>query len=149
MAATHPRPISYPTPSRLAVAADRVGVFGSLLCAVHCALMPLLLAALPAFGLGLTGLADIDQMVVVFATVLGVTSLTLGFRRHRTFRAWVLLVPGLLLVWAGSFTSLHDHSAAHVLLMVAGGLLIAGAHLLNLRLSHQALLPLPAEAGAR
>jgi hypothetical protein len=136
------------SPSRLATTADRVGVLGSLMCALHCALMPLVLALVPALGVGLSGLGDLDQIVVVFATVLGVTSLSLGFRRHRAFRAWVLLVPGLVLVWAGSFTALHDHSMAHVLLMVAGGLLIAGAHLLNLRLSHQALLPVRVEAGA-
>jgi hypothetical protein len=51
------------------------------------------------------------------------------------------LLPGLALIWIGSFTSLHDHSLAHVLMMVSGGLLIAGAHLLNLRLTHQSLLP--------
>lgn len=148
MAATDPRHRLQSTSARLAATADRVGMLGSLLCAVHCALMPLLLALLPALGVGALGLGDIDQMVVVFATVLGITSLTLGFRRHRAFRAWALLVPGLLLVWAGSFTTLHDHSAAHVLLMVAGGLLIAGAHLLNLRLSHQAVLPVRMQAGA-
>jgi hypothetical protein len=134
--------------SRLGATADRIGVLGSVLCAVHCALMPLLLALLPALGVGALGLGDIDQMLVVFATVLGVTSLSLGFRRHRAFRAWALLLPGLLLVWSGSFTALHDHSAAHMLLMVAGGLLIAGAHLLNLRLSHRRLLPLDLGAEA-
>jgi hypothetical protein len=131
------RPDSNRFALRLTAVADRVGIVGSVLCAVHCAVVPLLVALLPALGLGLFGGADIDQMVAVFATVLGVTSLSVGFRRHRAFRAWALMLPGLALLWAVSFTALHDHSTSHALLMVAGGLLIAGAHFLNLRLTHR------------
>lgn len=116
--------------------ADRVGFAASFLCAVHCALLPLALALLPALGLNLGGWVDIDQAFVVFATLLGLTTLTLGYRRHRAFRAWFLLLPGLALVWAGAFTHLHDHTLTHAVVMTIGGLLLAGAHLLNLRLSH-------------
>jgi uncharacterized membrane protein HdeD (DUF308 family) len=137
-----PKALSTDRLAGLSSAADRVGIVGSMLCAVHCALLPLLAASLPALGLGLLASADLDQMIAVFATVLGVTSLSVGFRRHRAFRAWALLLPGLALLWAGSFTSLHDHSTAHLLLMVAGGLLIAGGHLLNLRLTHRRSAPL-------
>ncbi|MFZ7096944.1 MerC domain-containing protein [Luteimonas dalianensis] len=116
--------------------ADRFGFAASFLCALHCALLPLAVAVLPALGLNVGGWIDFDQAFVVFATVLGVTTLTVGYRRHRAFRAWALLVPGLAMVWAGAFTWLHDHGLAHALIMVAGGLLLAGAHLMNLRLSH-------------
>ncbi|UNK43392.1 MerC domain-containing protein [Luteimonas sp. S4-F44] len=116
--------------------ADRVGFAASFLCAIHCALLPLALALLPALGLNLGGWVDIDQAFVVFATLLGLTTLTLGYRRHRAFRAWFLLLPGLALVWAGAFTHLHDHTLTHVVVMTIGGLLLAGAHLLNLRLTH-------------
>jgi hypothetical protein len=79
-----------------------------------------------------------DQAFVVFATLLGVSTLTLGWRRHRIFRAWALLLPGLALVWAGSFGPLHDHNAVHAVVMTLGGVLLALAHLLNLRLTHLA-----------
>ena len=118
--------------------ADRLGLAASFLCAIHCALVPLILAVVPAFGLKFGGWVDIDQAFVVFATLLGISTLTLGWRRHRVFRAWALLVPGLLLVWLGTFTSLHDHGLRHAVVMVAGGLMLAGAHLLNLRLTHAA-----------
>ena len=116
--------------------ADRFGFAASFLCALHCALLPLAAALLPALGLNVGGWIDFDQAFVVFATVLGVTTLTVGYRRHRAFRAWALLVPGLAMVWAGAFTWLHDHGLAHAVIMVTGGLLLAGAHLVNLRLSH-------------
>lgn len=121
---------------RLLARGDRIGMFGSLLCAVHCALLPLVVAILPTLGLGAFALVDIDQAFTVFATLLGVTTLSYGYRRHRAFHAWVFLVPGLALVWLASFTSLHDHSLWHVLMMVAGGASMATAHFVNLRLTH-------------
>lgn len=130
-------PSRHAVPDHLATA-DRVGMAAATVCAVHCALLPLLLGLAPALGLRLGGLVDFDQAFVVFASLLAATTLALGYRRHRAFRAWALLVPGLVLVWAGSFTSLHDHTAGHLVVMVTGGLLLAGAHMVNLRLTHAA-----------
>lgn len=118
--------------------ADKLGFAASFLCAVHCALLPLAFALLPTLGLSVAGQVDLDQAFTVFATLLGVTTLAFGFRRHRAFRAWALLLPGLALVWLGAFSVLHDHGAAHAVVMTGGGLMIAGAHLVNLRLSHAA-----------
>ncbi|GAA4869568.1 MerC domain-containing protein [Luteimonas vadosa] len=118
--------------------ADRFGFAASFLCAVHCALLPLALALLPALGLNVGGWIDLDQAFVVFATLLGLTTLTLGYRRHRAFRAWALLLPGLVMVWAGAFTSLHTHGLLHAAVMALGGGLLAAAHLANLRLTHGA-----------
>ena len=118
--------------------ADRLGFAASFLCALHCALWPLLLALAPAFGLELGGWIDVDQAFVVFATLLGVSTLALGWRRHRGFHAWMLLIPGLALVWLGAFSPLHNHSLTHAAVMVAGGVLLALAHLVNLRLTHAA-----------
>lgn len=118
--------------------ADRIGFAASLLCAVHCALLPVLLALAPALGLKVGGWIDFDQAFVVFASLLGATTLTLGYRRHRAFHAWVLLVPGLLLVWGASFTPLHEHGPTHTVMMTLGGLALAVAHLVNLRLTHAA-----------
>ena len=117
---------------------DRVGFLASLICALHCAALPLVLAAVPTLGFGVAARMDFDQAFTVFATVLGVASLGLGWRRHRAFAAWLLLIPGLALVWSNSFTTLHEHSAAHALMMVSGGLAIAAAHLVNFRLSCRA-----------
>ncbi|MBJ6981142.1 MerC domain-containing protein [Luteimonas sp. MC1572] len=124
--------------------ADRFGLAASFLCAVHCALLPVALALLPAFGFTVVGWVDIDQAFVVFASLLGATTLSLGYRRHRAFRAWALLLPGLSLVWAGAFTALHTHGFTHAAVMVSGGLLLAAAHLVNLRLTHAAAGSVPA-----
>lgn len=126
------------TPSMTLHKADRVGFAASFLCAIHCALWPWLLALAPAFGLEVSGWIDLDQAFVVFASLLGVSTLSLGWRRHRAFHAWALLVPGLVLVWVGAFSPLHNHSMIHAVIMTIGGLLLALAHLVNLRLTHSA-----------
>jgi hypothetical protein len=131
------------TPSMTLHKADRVGFAASFLCALHCALWPWLLALAPAFGLELGGWIDLDQAFVVFATLLGVSTLTLGWRRHRGFHAWALLIPGLVLVWVGAFSPLHNHSMSHAIVMTIGGLLLALAHLVNLRLTHSAAAARP------
>ncbi len=115
---------------------DQIGVVGSVVCALHCAMAPMLASLLPALGLGVFVGSDLDQAFAVFVGLLGVSTLTLGYRRHKAFHAWLLLVPGIALIWAGSFTSIHDHSLTHVSVMVAGGLMVAAAHLTNLRLTH-------------
>ena len=116
--------------------ADRVGFAASFLCAIHCALWPLLFALAPAFGLELAGWVDLDQAFVVFATMLGMSTLTLGWRRHRAFHAWFLLVPGLALVWIGAFSVLLKKKLVHALIMTKGGSLLGLSHLVNLRLTH-------------
>jgi hypothetical protein len=114
--------------------ADRVGVSAAWLCALHCALLPLALAFAPA--LAAWGLTGWEGGFIVFAAVLGVTSLGMGFRRHRTFRAFWFLLPGLALLALATLTPLHDQVWTHAAMMTAGGLLVGLAHLVNLRLVH-------------
>lgn len=126
------------SPSPTLRRADRFGFAASFLCAIHCALLPILIALLPAFGLNVSGWIDLDQAFVIFATLLAGTTLTLGYRRHRAFRAWALLLPALALVWLATFSPLHHHDLTHAVLMTIGGLMLAAAHFVNLRLTHAA-----------
>lgn len=114
--------------------ADRLGLSAAWLCAIHCALLPLAIALLPAAGVW--AWEGLEQAFVVFATLLGVSSLTLGFRRHRTFRAFWFLIPGLILLVIGAATHVHENVMLHAAVMTAGGILVGLAHLVNLRLIH-------------
>ncbi len=109
-------------------------MWASLACALHCALLPLAVGLVPALGLGVVAGIDFDQAFVVFATLLGLATLALGYRRHRGLRAWLPMLLGLALVWTSTFTALHVHSPWHAGTMVTGGVLIAIGHLLNIRL---------------
>ena len=116
---------------------DRFGATGSLLCAIHCALTPLLLAALPALGLTVWFDGSVEAALVAFVTVLGLASLGWSYRRHRALRAMGLLVPGLAALWAGLlYAPLHESVVPHAVVMTFGGTLVGLAHLTNLRLNH-------------
>lgn len=125
-----------PTPPLRALL-DRFGATGSLLCAVHCAVLPLLLALAPSLGLSVWLGDGVERAVVVFVTLLGLFSLALGYRRHRAWRALGLLLPGLVLLWGGLlYAPLHHSVLPHAVVMTLGGALVGIAHLVNLRLNH-------------
>jgi hypothetical protein len=116
---------------------DRLGATGSLVCAVHCALLPVLIAVLPSLGIAVWLGEDFELGFVTFATLLGVFTLVWGYRRHRVVRALGLLIPGLVALWAGVlFAPLHHALVPHAITMTLGGTLVGLAHLANLRLNH-------------
>jgi len=118
---------------------DSLGGVGALLCAIHCAALPILLAVLPIAGLGLVASGGFERGFLVFAAGLGLGSLWHGHRQHRALRAFGLLVPGLLAIAAAVWIpALHTSPVAHAIVMTAGGVLIALAHWTNLRLSQSA-----------
>ena len=128
-------------PTRLAAnltRADRFGLTASLLCAIHCALLPLAIALLPSLGVAAwLGNEGFEEGFVVFASLLGLYTMVSGYRRHRAVRALWLLIPGLLVLWVSVlYPPLHHHLLAHAVSMTLGGSLVGLAHLANLRLVH-------------
>ena len=116
---------------------DRFGATGSIVCAVHCALLPLLIAALPSLGVALWLGDGFERGFVLFASLLGVFSLAWGWRRHRAVRALGLLLPGLAVLWvAVLYPPLHQALVPHAIAMTLGGTLVGLAHIANLRLNH-------------
>ena len=116
--------------------ADRFGATASFLCAVHCALLPIAIAALPALGLSFLANHRFEHGFIAFASVLALTTLVVGFRRHHQFRAFWFLVPGIVLLFAGIIVDFDQSATLHAVLVSIGGTLVTIAHLTNLRLGH-------------
>jgi hypothetical protein len=116
--------------------ADRFGATASFLCAVHCALLPLVIAALPAIGLGVLANHAYERAFIAFASVLALTTFIVGFRRHRRFRAFWFLGPGILLLASGIVVDFEESAMLHAVLVAMGGTLVAVSPLTNLRLAH-------------
>lgn len=115
---------------------DRFGALWSLLCAVHCALLPLVLVIAPGFALGVWWDDRVERITVLLVTVVVLVSLGSGFARHRGWSAIALMLPGLLLMWSALVVPPVHHSvAAHAAAMAVGGVLVGMAHLANLRLN--------------
>lgn len=116
---------------------DRFGATGSLVCALHCALLPMLVAALPSLGVAVWLGDGFERGFVLFASLLGVFSLAWGWRRHRALRALGLMLVGLAVLWAAVlYPPLHHSVLPHAIAMTFGGTLVGIAHLVNLRLNH-------------
>lgn len=129
-----PKPPVKPLPAPLL---DRLGATGSLVCAIHCALLPLLIALLPSLGVAAWLGDGFEQGFVVFASLLGLSTLVWSYRRHRAVRALGLLLPGLAALWIGVlYAPLHHSVVPHAVVMTFGGTMVGLAHLANLRLNH-------------
>lgn len=124
--------------SRLWSLADRVGAIASFLCAIHCAALPFVLALLPFVGLEFLADHAFERGFVLFASALATVSLVIGYRRHHRPLALLLALPGLALLIMGVTFAEHYGIALHSVMVTCGGLLVAGAHFVNLR-THRAL----------
>ena len=123
------------SPDTAGAALDRVGATASFLCAIHCALMPLVVTLLPLAGLAFLADERVEWALITLSAVLGVSSICLGYRRHRSRWALIVLSVGLALLVLGRI--IHESSAEGILgvaLLVAGGLVIAASHVINRRL---------------
>jgi hypothetical protein len=113
---------------------DIAGTAAALACALHCAVMPLALTLLPLAGLSFLAGEAAEWALVGLSAVLGTASLCLGYRAHRSRRALALLAAGLALLAAGRIAEEREWEPWGVPLVVAAGLTVGAAHLVNRRL---------------
>jgi hypothetical protein len=113
---------------------DQVGMTASLLCAIHCAAMPMVITLLSLLGLGFLANEATEWGLIGISLLLGVGSLCLGFRRHRRRRALMILATGFALLASGRIAEVREREHLGVALIVMGGITVAGSHLVNRRL---------------
>ena len=110
---------------------DGFAVDASALCLVHCLVLPLLIAALPAVA----GRLDLGEGfhfgVLAFAVPTSAFALVEGWRRHRAVAPLFAGIAGLVLLAAG--LAFEEWAAVETGVTVAGSLLLAGAHVANWR----------------
>lgn len=117
--------------------ADRVGATASFLCAVHCALLPFVIALLPMLGLEFLADHRVERIFIVCAAMLASATLLTGYRRHRRRVPLILMVPGLALMLAGISVDMDTQIVLHSVLVTCGGCLLATAHVINLRVGYR------------
>ena len=115
---------------------DRAGATASFLCAIHCALMPLVITMLPLLGLSFLVSEPVEWTLLAASAALGSSSLCLGFRQHRERRVFMVLGVALSFLLAGRLFHEHHFGIWGPVLMVLGGLTMMSAHLINHRLCH-------------
>ncbi len=124
---------------------SKAGSIASLVCAVHCALTPLALLALPVIAAhswgGLDGILGVFLAETTEWVFIGVIALLAGFGllvtypRHQDIRPTVLTVMGLVILTI-SHLWIEPGSGKEIFLDVLGASLIAWAGFWNRNLCH-------------
>ncbi len=108
---------------------DHIGITASTLCALHCAVVPLVLTFLPLTGLGFLTNPVFEWGMIVLALLLGVSSIFVSyFRSHKRALPLLLLLAGFVLIIAGH---IYLRGWLEAIVVPLGGLTIALAHFLN------------------
>ena len=61
---------------------DLMGTITSVVCAIHCAILPLILTSLPVLGINIINNSPFEWMMIVIAFIVGCYALTHGYRHH-------------------------------------------------------------------
>lgn len=109
---------------------DAFGIAASVACAIHCAVLPLILSSLPLFGINIIENQGFEFLMIALAFVVGVYSLYHGRKRHHhSYYPMVLFAAGISLLFIKSM--LHSHS---LMLLLPAVSLVVIAHYLNYKL---------------
>jgi len=110
---------------------DALGITTSIACAIHCAVLPLLLTSLPVFGFDIVQNDAFEYGMILLAFVVGVYALSHGYRKHH-HQYLPLAIFSIGIVFLLAKQAWH---ALHIWLLVPAVIAIISAHFLNYRLS--------------
>ena len=112
-----------------------LGIGTSLVCAVHCAVLPLFLSGLSLFGFNIIHNIWFESGMILLAFVIGVFSLRHGFlRHHRSPTPFLLFAIGMIFLFAKQFWQVYE-----LILLVFAVILIISAHIYNFRYTRSVL----------
>jgi len=120
-------------PSRLLVLpVDRLGVWASTACAIHCLLTPVVLSLSAVSAHFLPSEEKTHRTLAVVIAALGAIALVKGYRRHRSLRVLVFMAVGLAFIFGGAYWGDHlpSHSAEVLITLIGSSFMIA-AHRMN------------------
>ncbi|MEM0996000.1 MAG: MerC domain-containing protein [Bacteroidota bacterium] len=107
-------------------------MFLAVACAIHCALMPLIITLLPFAGLSFLASHTAELTLLGAGVGFAAYSVVRGLRVHRnTGPLWTLLF-GAAVIAAGMFLLPHE---AEPFLVATGALALGAAQIMNVRLT--------------
>ena len=112
---------------------DAMGIATSVACAIHCAILPVILTTLPIFGINIIHNLFFEWGMIALAFVVGSYSLFHGFvKHHRSFTPIIIFSVGFFFLVLKQF--LHEEEYA---LLTIAVILIITAHYYNYRICHR------------
>ena len=113
------------------VVLDRIGIWVSSLCALHCLLLPLLLPIAPLVASSVFAEVWFERMILTFSILVGFAALFVGFHKyHRQLYPLYSLALGGLIYWNKDIFG-HEYEPFTI---AVGAFLIVAAHFTNMRL---------------
>jgi hypothetical protein len=108
---------------------DALGIVTSLACAIHCAVLPLLISSLPLFGINIIDNVYFEYFMIIIAFVIGIYSLYHGYKKHHhSYFPLIVFSIGFVLLFAKQVW--HKQQ---VWLLIPAVILIITAHFINFR----------------
>ena len=119
---------------KLQVNLDALGVATSVLCAIHCAALPLFLTSLPLFGINIIHNNFFEAGMIGLAFVIGCLALYHGYKRHHH-----RVLPLLIFTVGFAFLLLKQIVVTYeTSLLIPAVALILSAHFFNYRFCRKA-----------
>jgi len=113
---------------------DKASISLSVVCAIHCLLLPLALVLIPSMAVLPIADERFHQLLVVLVLPTSLFALTIGCRRHRQWRVMVCGALGLTVLF---LTVLAGHEMlgefGEKSLTLLGAILVAISHIINFR----------------
>ena len=112
---------------------DAMGIATSVACAIHCALLPLIMTSLPLFGINIIHNLFFEWSMIGLAFTVGSYSLFHGFvKHHRSFYPVLIFTTGFIFLVLKQFFPQFEY-----LFLTIAVTAIISAHYYNYRLCHQ------------
>ena len=136
---------------------DKLGATASFLCAIHCAIMPMLIALMPLMALSILASEAAEWVLFGLSAILATGSICWGYKKHKSRVTLAVLACGLALLSAGRILHQHHSNLApqaalaktisnvktheephtfdlYTAFLVSGGLIVAASHVVNYQL---------------
>jgi len=108
---------------------DLMGIITSLACAIHCAILPLILTSLPILGINIINNSPFEWMMIGIAFIVGCYALSHSYRHHhRNWKPLLIFTAGFIFLILKQIYYTHEF-----LFLVPAVCLILFAHFLNFR----------------
>lgn len=106
---------------------DALGIAASIACAIHCAILPLVLSSLPILGVNIINNIFFEIGMILLAMIIGLYSLNHGFKKHhhKKLPTYIFLLGMSLLIMK---QILHQYQ---VWFLIPAVIFVITAHFLN------------------
>jgi hypothetical protein len=114
---------------------DNVAISFSVLCGLHCLLLPIAIIFFPAISATFMGSEDFHKTLLYFIIPSSIIAMTVGCKMHRKYNVYLYGVVGVGTLLIASFFG-HDYfgESGEIILTLIGTGIVSYGHLKNQRL---------------